>query len=54
MEDLDDNLSVRGGEKIGLIGCGHCCAIIDKDAGVSMASFMRYYLKIIFNKDGCL
>ena len=38
MHELDKNLTIRGCESIGLIGNGHCCAVIDKNGGVEMAT----------------
>jgi len=38
MHELDKNLTIRCCESIGLIGNGHCCAVIDKNGGVEMAT----------------
>lgn len=48
MNDLDENLSVRGCEKLGLIGNNTCSALIDKKGGVLWATFKKFILKSIY------
>merc|ERR1711916_240780 len=45
MNDLDENLSVRGCEKLGLIGNNTCSALIDKKGGVLWATFKKARLR---------
>lgn len=41
MDNLDDNLTIRGVEPLGIIGNGSGFGIIDKDGGVSIATFLK-------------